>query len=88
MVDISEKALEEFKKIIKESGKENLSVKFINSNSNCCGSSIKILLVDKGEEGDFLIEKEGLKFYFEKEIYDMLNESIIDFDDGFIIQMK
>lgn len=31
MVDISERAVEEFKKILNELGKENLSVKFISS---------------------------------------------------------
>jgi len=88
MVDISEKALEKFKKILYESGKENLSVKFISSGSSCCGSSIKILFVDSGEDEDIMIEKGGLKFYFEKEIGEDLSESIIDYEEGFIIQTK
>lgn len=44
MIAVSDKAVEEFKKILKEVDKENLSIKFINSSSSCCSSSIKILL--------------------------------------------
>lgn len=88
MVDISEKAVEEFKKILNESGKDNLSVKFISSGSSCCGSSIRVLFVDKGEDEDIMIEKGGLKFYFEKEIGEDLGEFIIDYENGFIISPK
>lgn len=88
MIDVSDKAVEEFKKILKEVGKENLSIKFISSGSSCCSSSIKILFVDKGEDEDILIEKGGLKFYFEKEVIVNLGESLIDYDEGFVIQTK
>lgn len=57
MVEISDKAVEEFKNVLEVMGKPNFNIKFIKMVSSCCGLSYKILFVDKEEENDLEIEK-------------------------------
>lgn len=88
MVEISDKAVEEFKKVLEVMGKPNFNIKFIKTGSSCCGSSYKILFVDKAEDDDLEIEKNGLKFLFDKEVYEDFENAIIDYNEGFEINIK
>jgi iron-sulfur cluster insertion protein len=88
MVEITEKAIDEFKKILIEEGKNDLNIRFFYSGSTCCGSSIKIIFVNRGEESDIEIEKNGLKIFFEPEVYEDLQNAIIDYNDGFTIDIN
>lgn len=88
MVEITEKAIDEFKNILVEEGKNDLATRFFYSGSSCCGSSFKIIFVDKGKESDIEIEKNGLKIFFEPEVYEDLQNAIIDYNDGFTIEIN
>lgn len=88
MIKISDKAVEEFKRILEETEKTNFGIKFIKAGSNCCGSSYRILIVNKDKDEDVTIEKNGVKFFFDKEVYEDLDNAIIDYNKGFIIDIK
>ena len=91
-MDISDQAVNEFKRIIEEE-KQGSAIKIFQSDGGCCGPSFGLGLTDKGEEGDELFEKNGLKVYIDKKSAQDLEGATIDFindgvQEGFIISGK
>jgi len=88
MLTITDRAAEEFKKILsKHSDKEyGIRIFLLGSSCSCHGPSYHLTLTEKGEEGDKLIEKEGLKIFLDPIAYKLLSDSIIDYRDGFVIE--
>jgi iron-sulfur cluster assembly accessory protein len=94
MLDVSEKALSEFKKVLEAQEEKDLGVKikaFVAESSCCsCGPSqnYEMDLVKKGEKGDAKIEMEGVSFYMDKDTTELMEGLQVDFmeDHGFIIK--
>ncbi|MGA2191768.1 MAG: iron-sulfur cluster biosynthesis family protein [Nitrospirota bacterium] len=92
-MEISEKALSEFKKVLDVDENKGLGVKIkaIMSKSCCsCGpsQSYEMDLVPGGEADDMSMEKQGVTFYFDNGTSELMNGCEIDFldDHGFIVK--
>jgi iron-sulfur cluster assembly accessory protein len=94
MLDVSEKALAEFKKVLAVEENKGLGVKIkahVSAGSCCsCGpsQSYEMDLVASGEAGDDMTEREGVKFYSDPETSSLMNGFQVDFLDehGFIVR--
>ena len=94
MLDVSEKALAEFKKVLEVEEHKGLGIKIkarLSAGSCCsCGpsQSYEMDLVESGEPGDDLTEKEGVKFYSDPETSSLMKGFMVDFmdDHGFIVR--
>jgi iron-sulfur cluster assembly protein len=90
-VEITESAVQEFKKMISESNAgQNAGIRFFVSGGGCC-ASYGLDIVENGEPGDKLIEKGEFKVFIQPEAYEGLSAAIIDFTEswdnaGFVIK--
>ena len=90
-MEITESAVQEFKKMLSESSPgQNAGIRFFVSGGGCC-ASYSLDILENGEPGDELIEKEELKIYVQPEAYEGLSTATIDFtesgeDAGFSIK--
>ncbi len=83
MFKITDEAITQFKKALSEVGLTNYGIRI--SASSCCGS-IGLSVTENGEEDDILIEKDQLKVFVEPILYSQLSNSVLDFQDGFVIR--
>ena len=87
MLEVSEKALAEFKKVLAVEENKGLGIKIkahVSAGSCCsCGpsQSYEMDLVESGEPGDDLTEKEGVKFYSDPETTSLMKGFMVDFMD-------
>lgn len=87
MLQISPKAAQEFKKVLLEKGKAGQAVRIFAMGSGCCGPSVGMDLVEKGQTGDETIEQDGLRVYVEPKASEALDGVTIDFSErGFTLQ--
>ncbi|MGC2423003.1 MAG: iron-sulfur cluster biosynthesis family protein [Nitrospirota bacterium] len=94
MLEVSEKAINEFKKVLESQDEKGLGVKikaFVAESSCCsCGPSqnYEMDLVKKGEKDDAKVEMQGVSFYMDKETTALMEGLQVDFmeDHGFIIK--
>src|SRR5512143_898723 len=94
MLEVSEKALAEFKKVLAVEENKGLGIKIkahVSAGSCCsCGpsQSYEMDLVESGEKGDDLLEKEGVKFYSDPDTTSLMNGFVVDFleEHGFIVR--
>jgi len=88
MINITDRAIEEFKRILSENNKEGCGIRIFLGGSSCCGGSYRLGIVEEGEIEDKVIEKNGLKIFIDPSLYEDLLEATIDYDDGFFIETK
>ncbi|MGB9856727.1 MAG: HesB/IscA family protein [Dictyoglomaceae bacterium] len=88
MIDITDRAVEEFKKFLVENNKEGFGIRIFFAGSSCCGGSYRLGIVEEGEPKDKVVEKNGLKVFIDPIVYEELSEAIIDYNDGFVIETK
>ena len=94
MVEVSEKALAEFKRVLGGEDKKGLGVKIkaVMAESSCCScgpsQSYEMDLVEQGEAGDMSEDKQGVKFYMDKDSAELMKGLEVDFidDHGFIVR--
>ncbi len=94
MLEVSERAVSEFKKVLEAQEEKGLGVKikaFMAQSSCCsCGPSqnYEMDLVEKGEKDDLSFEMHGVNFYLDPETDAMMDGLLVDFmeDHGFIIK--
>ncbi len=83
MITITDVAAEKTKEILTAEGKAEWGLRFYTAGGGCCGPSFGIDLVEKPVDGDKTVEKNGAKFFIDKEASDKLSGKTIDFvDDG------
>jgi iron-sulfur cluster assembly protein len=83
MVSVSDTAAEKTKEILTAEGKADWGLRFFTAGGGCCGPSFGIDVVENPVDGDEVIEKNGSKFFIDKEAYEKLSGKTIDFiDDG------
>jgi len=81
MLDVTDRAIKEFKKIIAESNANGSGIRVFASGGGCCGPSFGLDISEKGNEGDKLVEKDGLKIYIDPTVSDILADATIDYID-------
>ncbi|MHB8174203.1 MAG: HesB/IscA family protein [Nitrospirota bacterium] len=94
MLEVSEKAISEFKKVLEAQEEKGLGVKiraFVAQSSCCsCGPSrnYEMDLVEKGEKDDLKLDMHGVNFYLDPETDAIMDGLLVDFmeDHGFIIK--
>lgn len=83
MLTVSDTAAEKSKEILNAEGKEAWGLRFYTAGSSCCGPSYGIDIVEEPVDGDEVIEKNGTRFFIDKEAVKTLKGMTIDFiDDG------
>ncbi len=90
MFSISAKAAEKAKVILKNEGKEGWGLR-IFSTEGSCSPSFGLDIDETLQEGDEVIEKDGLKVYMNKQTFDMLNDVELDYyedeeQEGFVLK--
>ncbi len=91
MIDISNKAVEQFKNLVLESGVENGCIRIFVAGRGCCGLSFGMDIAEEGDIEDQLLEKNGLKIYIQQLAFDALSNATIDYmedeyNSGFVIK--
>ncbi len=83
MVTISDTAAEKTREILYAEGKTGWGLRFYTAGSSCCGPSYGIDVVENPDDEDHVIEKNGTKFFIDKDASQKLDGMTIDFvDDG------
>lgn len=83
MVTISDTAAEKTKEILSMEGKDGWGLRFYTAGGGCCGPSYGIDIVESPTDGDKVIDKNGTKFFIDKDTSEKLDGMTIDFvDDG------
>lgn len=85
MVEITDSAVEQFKKIVSVSDVMNPNIRIFVSRGGCCGPAYGLDITEDGEDGDVLIDKGNLKIYVDPAVYEGLSRATIDYRDGFIM---
>ncbi len=87
MITLTDKALERFKKILKDQGCENYGIRIFTAGAGCCGPSLALDMVEQPVDGDVTIEKDGLKVFIEKDASATLAAASMDFSEqrGFVL---
>ncbi|MCM8830420.1 MAG: iron-sulfur cluster assembly accessory protein [Candidatus Omnitrophica bacterium] len=91
MIEISSKAVDQFKKFISESDIESGGIRIFVAGRGCCGLSFGMDISENGEKEDRLVEKDGLKLFIQPAAFDALSNATIDYVDegnnsGFVIK--
>jgi len=94
MVELSDSAISEFKKVLEVEENKGLSIKIraSMSESSCCScgpsQSYDMGLVEKGDEGDKLMEFGGVNIYMDEGSLELMSTSLVDFAEeyGFIVK--
>ncbi len=89
MLQITDSAVEQFKKILLDGNVKDSGIRIFSSGSGCC-SSYGMDVSKKGEPGDTSIEKDGLRVFVESDAYNQLSNALLDYSDspgkkGFVI---
>jgi iron-sulfur cluster assembly protein len=82
MLEITPQAVQEFKRILKGDGNEGKTIRIFSVGGGCCGPSVGMDVVAKGQQDDETIEKDGLVLYLEQKAATALDGVTIDFSDG------
>lgn len=90
MVSVSDAAAEKTREILSAEGKAEWGLRFYTAGSSCCGPSYGIDIVENPTDGDEVIEKNGTKFFIDKDASQSLSGMTIDFVDegekqGFVL---
>ena len=85
MIEITAAAINQFKKVLTESGETNQGIRIFVSSSGCC-SSYGLDASEHGEPGDRTIEKDGLKIFVDPAADNELSNAVIDHENGFVIR--
>jgi len=95
MIDVSEKAIGEFKRIMDDEQNKGLGIKIkAHVSQSCCScgpsQSYEMGLVEEGDEGDRKLDVSGLTFYLDESSIELMSGSEVDFMDGqgFIVRDK
>ncbi len=83
MLDVTEAAVNEFKKFIREANADGAGIRVFAAPGGCCGPTFGLDISQNGNEGDDVVEKYDLKIYIDPAISDILSNATIDYiEDG------
>ncbi len=78
MIEITDSAVKQFKKMLSEADMKNFGIRIFSSRGGCC-ATYGLDTSEKGEPGDVLIEKNGLKVFVEPAAFDALSKASVDY---------
>ena len=89
MLEITDSAVKQFKKILLDGDVKDFGIRIFSSGGGCC-PSYGMDASERGESGDTLIEKDGLKIFVESGAFNQLSNASLDYSDspgkkGFVI---
>lgn len=90
MVNLTDKAAEEFKNLLKKEGKPDYGVKVFVAGIGCSGPQYGLSLEKAPEEGEKVFESKGVKIYLSPKAAEELDEGVIDYikseyGEGFVL---
>ncbi|MBI5050584.1 MAG: iron-sulfur cluster assembly accessory protein [Nitrospirae bacterium] len=87
MLDVTDSAVKQFKKLLSDSNAEGHGVRIFAADGGCCGPSLAMSIANKPENSDITIQKDELKIFLEKEANKVLSNATINYSDenGFAI---
>jgi iron-sulfur cluster assembly protein len=85
MLEITDSAVKQFKKILKDSEVPHYGIRIFASGGGCC-PTYGLDALEKEEPGDIVIEKDGLKIFIDPNVYNDLANATIDYENGFVIK--
>lgn len=78
MLEITDSAVKQFKKILSDSDAKDSGIRIYASGGGCC-PSYGLDVSESGEFEDEIIEKDGLKIFVERIAYSQLSNAKIDY---------
>jgi iron-sulfur cluster assembly protein len=84
MIEVSEKAAVELKRILKEQECEDLYVRISLKGGGCAGFNYHMDFTKEPTEFDLVFESNGLKIVCDKKSHLLMNGTVIDFSDGLL----
>ncbi|NJK90859.1 MAG: iron-sulfur cluster assembly accessory protein [Blastochloris sp.] len=81
MIDITEAAALHIKELVSQDGRSDLGLRLYIDRGGCSGLQYNMSL-DPAMEGDQVFQAHGVSVFVEKEGYDYLKGSTIDFEDS------
>jgi len=82
-MNVTENALKQFKIAVEQYDKPGSGIR-VFAGSGCCGPAVEMRIEDKISPGDAVITLDGVDFFIESKVEQMLSEITIDFrDNGF-----
>ena len=81
MLEVTDSAIKQFKKILMDSDTKDYGIRIFASGGGCC-PSYGIDVTEKGEHGDVIVEKDGLKIFIERTASKQLSNARIDYSNA------
>ncbi|HLP57435.1 MAG TPA: iron-sulfur cluster assembly accessory protein [Candidatus Deferrimicrobium sp.] len=81
MIEITDKAIRELKRILLAEGEEGKAIRIFTVGGGCCGPALEMAIVDKGEEDDVKFENKECAIFIQKRAFDELNGAKLDYID-------
>lgn len=83
MLGVTDTAVKEFKKFISESNANGAGIRVFATGGGCCGPSYGLDVSEKENNGDKVVEKDGLKIFVDPGVADALDGATLDYiEDG------
>ncbi len=82
LVTLTDKAVSELRKIIAAEGNEALGLRVFVSPGGCSGLSYGMSLEEQSDEGDFVVEQDGLRIFVDEFSANYIKGSQIDYVSG------
>jgi iron-sulfur cluster assembly protein len=81
-VELTEKAVGELRKVIASEGRDDLALRVFVSPGGCSGLNYGMSLEETSDDGDFVVEQEGLKILIDEFSANFVRGSQIDYVSG------
>ncbi len=83
MLNLTPSAINRFKKILADNNVEHYGIRIFQAGDGCCGTpGLGLDAAETPENGDMIIEKDGLKIYVDGSITELLDNAVIDYSEG------
>jgi iron-sulfur cluster assembly accessory protein len=82
LVQLTDTAVKELRKVIAEEGQEGLGLRVFVSPGGCSGLSYGMELAEQSDEGDFVLQQDGLNVFVDEFSANYVRGSQIDYVKG------
>ena len=82
LVTLTAQAVKELHKVIAEEGRDDLGLRVFVSPGGCSGLSYGMSLEEQSDEGDFVVQQEGLSIFVDEFSANFVQGSQIDYVKG------
>jgi iron-sulfur cluster assembly protein len=82
LVTLTEQAVRELRKVIAEEGRDELGLRVFVSPGGCSGLSYGMSLEEQSDDGDFVVQQEGLSIFVDEFSANFVKGSQIDYVKG------